>query len=320
MTQPTHGLDPNALEAALTRPIIGIENRTPQEAFDIMADRFRSFLASLPQQTAEPVAWRWRWGKLGRDQLWHLLPRKPGPFPEDGYEVEPLYTHPASPPVGGAVGLDAKLRSLATTLEAYGLDYMQARHVIEKVAALASSERSGREAVDLAEIERVARKVNPGRSEDHIKSVALDALSIIRALSQNPGTSNTSGEVVAISVKTMKLSDGREDHYVSIRVGDREITPHKYSIKGRAEFDVAEWNWLLNGAEKPDVVDWLDRTRPLAALEPRASDREAVAHGLELAAKWHDQRARDTPDAFETEFHQVSAAAIRKLSEVSHEH
>jgi hypothetical protein len=27
----------------LTRPIIGIENRTAQEAFDIMADRFRSF-------------------------------------------------------------------------------------------------------------------------------------------------------------------------------------------------------------------------------------------------------------------------------------
>lgn len=46
----------------------------------------------------------------------------------------------------------------------------------------ASSERSGREAVDLAEIERVARKVNPGRSEDHIKSVALDCLSIIRNL------------------------------------------------------------------------------------------------------------------------------------------
>lgn len=62
-----------------------------------------TYLASLPQQTAEPVAWRWRWGKLGGDQPWHLSPTKPGPFREDGYEVEPLYTHPASPPVGGAV-------------------------------------------------------------------------------------------------------------------------------------------------------------------------------------------------------------------------
>lgn len=35
---------------------------------------------------------------------------------------------------------------------------------------------------DLALIEATARKINPGRSEDHIKSVALDALSIYRAL------------------------------------------------------------------------------------------------------------------------------------------
>jgi hypothetical protein len=36
--------------------------------------------------------------------------------------------------------------------------------------------------VDLALIEATARKINPGRSEDHIKSVALDALTIFRAL------------------------------------------------------------------------------------------------------------------------------------------
>jgi hypothetical protein len=37
---------------ALTRPILGIENRTAQEAFDIMCDRFRR--AALPSG-AEPV-------------------------------------------------------------------------------------------------------------------------------------------------------------------------------------------------------------------------------------------------------------------------
>ena len=31
----------NATQAALLRPIIGIENRTPREVFDIMCDRFR---------------------------------------------------------------------------------------------------------------------------------------------------------------------------------------------------------------------------------------------------------------------------------------
>lgn len=42
--------------------------------------------------------------------------------------------------------------------------------------------------VDLATVEAVCRKVNPGRSEDHIKSVALDALSVLRALQQPEGT------------------------------------------------------------------------------------------------------------------------------------
>lgn len=54
-----------------------------------------------------------------------------------------------------------------------------------------------------------------------------------------------------------------------------------------------------------------------AALgEPKASEHPSSERrrGLEEAAKWHDQRARDTPDAFEMEFHQVSAKAIRSLS------
>jgi hypothetical protein len=77
-----------------------------------------------------------------------------------------------------------------------------------------------------------------------------------------------------VSVKTMKLSGGREDHYVSVMVGDRELTPHVFRIKGRAEYEVAEWQWLLNGAEKPDIMDWLDRT-----AEPASStsvSREAI--------------------------------------------
>jgi len=36
---------------------------------------------------------------------------------------------------------------------------------------------------------------------------------------------------------------------------------------------------------------------------------------LEEAARWHDERRRNTPDAFEMEFHEVSGAAIRALKE-----
>lgn len=44
----------------------------------------------------------------------------------------------------------------------------------------------------------------------------------------------------------------------------------------------------------------------------RFFDERALAF-REVAAGWHDQRARDTPCAFEQELHQVSAAAIRAL-------
>ncbi|QNH71876.1 hypothetical protein P9VFCI_035 [Rhizobium phage P9VFCI] len=57
-----------------------------------------------------------------------------------------------------------------------------------------------------------------------------------------------------VSVLPMKLSDGSTDYYVSIRVGDREITPHKHKIKGRAEYDVANWNYIFFGGEQPDIL------------------------------------------------------------------
>lgn len=47
-TTPTN----DATADGLTRPIIGIENRTAQEAFDIMADRIRSRLAALASAPA----------------------------------------------------------------------------------------------------------------------------------------------------------------------------------------------------------------------------------------------------------------------------
>jgi hypothetical protein len=49
------GTEQTELVDRLTRPIIGIENRTALEAFDIMSDRIRSALAlPLPVQEPEP--------------------------------------------------------------------------------------------------------------------------------------------------------------------------------------------------------------------------------------------------------------------------
>lgn len=53
----------------LTRPIIGIEYRTAQEAFDIMSDRFRAYLAASPKEQAEVVAWTVRDNPKESDEL-----------------------------------------------------------------------------------------------------------------------------------------------------------------------------------------------------------------------------------------------------------
>lgn len=54
--------------------------------------------------------------------------------------------------------------------------------------------------------------------------------------------------------------------------------------------------------------------RDAIGLPAPANRSSSYADALEEAAKWHDQRARDTPDVFEMELHQVSAKAIRALT------
>ncbi len=94
---PDAGEVPRAVQALLTR----------------MADL--ELLARRTQPSAgEVVAWRWRWGRIGATE-WHLSLKKPGPFAEEGYEVEPLY---ATPPDQSRVeGLEAALKPFAEIAE-----------------------------------------------------------------------------------------------------------------------------------------------------------------------------------------------------------
>ncbi|TIN76719.1 hypothetical protein [Mesorhizobium sp.] len=79
-------------------------------------------------------------------------------------------------------------------------------------------------------------------------------------------------------VMTMQHSSGAPDHYVSIEVGDRQITPHMFKTKGRAEYEVAEWIWLLNGGEKPSVLDFDTDPQPLCgASHPASSESQSPA-------------------------------------------
>lgn len=89
----------------LTRPIVGIENRTAVEVFDIMCDRFRRAHARAAGE-AEPVAWRYRWHFDGHPAPTDWLFTDTAPAPRDHLEAEPLYTHlaPAQEPVAVPAG------------------------------------------------------------------------------------------------------------------------------------------------------------------------------------------------------------------------
>jgi len=64
----------------------------------------------------------------------------------------------------------------------------------------------------------------------------------------------SASRTIKICVKKMRKSDDRADYFVSVKVGDREVTPHVFSEEYKAAYHVALYNWLLNGHEKPDLM------------------------------------------------------------------
>lgn len=72
----------------LTRPIIGIENRTAQEVFDIMCARF-----TRAQQAGEPKPVAWRIQELNGPWMVSTDPLFVRLWSDHGWKVEPLFTH-----------------------------------------------------------------------------------------------------------------------------------------------------------------------------------------------------------------------------------
>lgn len=73
-----------------------------------------------------------------------------------------------------------------------------------------------------------------------------------------PPSSHVEPDPIVCDVLTMQHSSGFPDHFTRVRVGQRELTLFMSKIKGRCEYHAAELNWLLNGAEKPHILDFSD--------------------------------------------------------------
>jgi hypothetical protein len=74
----------------------------------------------------------------------------------------------------------------------------------------------------------------------------------------------------------MELSDDRMDYFVSIKVGDREVTPHVFREEYKAAYHVALYDWLLNGTgEEPDCVEFGPKDWPARVMSTRPDTAEA---------------------------------------------
>ncbi|MER9524045.1 hypothetical protein NKI96_10715 [Mesorhizobium sp. M0292] len=83
------------------------------------------------------------------------------------------------------------------------------------------------------------------------------------------------GADVEVSIKPMRLSDGRCDYFVSFKHGDREATPHVFRERFKAEYHVAFYRWLFGQGEKPYILDFKDDEWP--AREYTADEQRAFA-------------------------------------------
>jgi hypothetical protein len=63
-------------------------------------------------------------------------------------------------------------------------------------------------------------------------------------------------EAPKISVMPMALSNGTTDYFVMASIGDRALSIHVFREEYKAAYHVALYDWLFNGTEKPDLMDF----------------------------------------------------------------
>jgi len=112
------------------------------------------------------------------------------------------------------------------------------------------------------------------------------------------------GDEPVVSIQPMALSGGRTDYFVSIKVGEREVTPHVFREEYKAAYHVALYDWLLNGGAEPDLMafdenDWPARkATPGAVAEPCVNQLEWREHSGAHCAEDEFERTYNTYSVF----------------------
>jgi len=95
-------------------------------------------------------------------------------------------------------------------------------------------------------------------------------------------------------VSEYRKADGTKDYYATLRCGDRDMTLFRHAVRGRAEYEVAELNWLISGGEKPSIGDFdcdaPEREKPAPQEVPPVVDATEVRNKALDDAAWAAQR------------------------------
>lgn len=111
-------------------------------------------------------------------------------------------------------------------------------------------------------------------------------------------------EPVEVSIKPMRLSDDRCDYFVSFKHGGREVTPHVFRERFKAEYHVALYRWLFGQGVEPGLLEFREGEWPareytaeerayFAALVPPDTEGEAQPVGT----------LQQVRDMFDVEYH-----------------
>ncbi|MBZ9973462.1 hypothetical protein LB517_27925 [Mesorhizobium sp. BR1-1-12] len=74
---------------------------------------------------------------------------------------------------------------------------------------------------------------------------------------------------IEIKVKPMRLSDDRCDYFVSFQCGEREVTPHVFRERFKAEYHVALYRWLFGQeANEPNAIEFNAGDWPALSAAP----------------------------------------------------
>lgn len=132
-----------------------------------------------------------------------------------------------------------------------------------------------------------------GETENEVRR-ALAAIDAALASAPQPAASEATGKAEPVELET--TLEERRQFVVNMAIVE-------YATEERR-------NELLRTAAKMER----DIVALLARHPPSDEAQRLREQAIEECARWHDERARDTPDAFEMELHQVSAKALRALA------